>query len=609
MSQRAVGRFEHCALLAALIAFAISPTGCVSTDLPPLHENRSSLEDDEQELWRQARAASERLDAQCVDDAALEAYLDGIAARLLGSDRERLPSKPRVRVLQSADRNAFALSDGSVYLSAGLVTTFTSEDQLAAVLGHELTHFTHRHALRGQRGETNDRRAIGTASLVVAALLRSPEIAGDLRDFSMVAAVAGYSRDFEREADDVGFARAVRAGYAPAELVGAFERVRDAIPELEREAESVPFYASHPAMNERIARFRELAGKRAAQNARAPDRNAYRQATAAAHAGVVEAHLLTLDPTAAAASLATYRELRPGAAEADYLDGRLAQIRGKSLDDALAHYRAAIAVDPAHAGAWRRMGMLERRRHDDDAAREAFRHALALAPRAPDAAGLKQLAEASPDVMRSALPEAEGTFRGRGPRRIVMAPARVPPGLEIEPVRLRGLDADVANALRAFGYQVVDASVYTSLADSFGSSVRPEIHTLVRNELFARYDAEALLLPVLRVERADVADGTMSCRTGDRPLLLDPDGTEWDRASGRHFTGTGGALSLELVVLDDLGRPIGSGTGSCLPLAKIDSNGRVADLLPSQRLADRESRREAAERAVADIEPVADGDS
>ncbi len=622
MSQRApqpfLGRAVRGATLA--IALVLPFTACVTTNLAPLHDAAFSPEEDEAELWKQAHATAARLDAQRVQDAALQSYLDRILSRLLGDDLDRFESKPRVRVLPGTELNAFALADGSLYVYSTLLTALSSEDQVAAVLGHELTHFTHRHEIRTQRSATNQQRGIGTVSIVTGAILMNPLIARDVYDLWTVAAVGGYSRDLEREADDAGFARAVRAGYAPAELIAAFELFRDAAARAGENTERAPFYASHPAMSERVAHYRELANASPANRRPEPGRNAHREAIAAAQAGNARAHLLALNASEAAASLASYRELRPGDAEGHFLEGWLSRVEGGSIEAALVHYRAATSADPTHVDAWRRIGLLERRRHDSAAAREPFHRVLELAPDAPDAGILAKIAESGFEPP-AALPKSATRFGGIGPRRVIVTPVRVVRGLEVDPARRRELEADLADVLRSRGYEVIDASVYASLADSFEHSVRERrgadrydsvpddwIHDHVRNELFARYDAEALLVPIIDAERARVEGGTMYCNDAAQQLPMDPDATQWDWDAGAQWLGTGPAMSLLLVAENDLGRPFLSGKAPCQPLARIDSNGYVRDFPPSRRLADRATRREAAEKAVSRLKPLpADG--
>lgn len=533
MSQRAVRPFEHRASRAALLLFALAcaSAGCVSTDLPPLHEAAFSLEEDEAELWKKAHATAARLDAQRIEDATLQSYLDGIVSRLLGDDLERFQSTPRVRVLPGTELNAFALPEGSLYVYSALLTSLSSEDQVAAVLGHELTHFTHRHQIRTQRSATNQQRGIGTVSIVTGAILMNPELARDIYDLWTVSAVGGYSRDLEREADDAGYARAVRAGYAPAELIAAFGLLRDAAARAGENTEHAPFYASHPAMSERVAHYRELAETSPANRRPEPSRNAHREAIAAAYAGNVRAHLLALNASQAAASLASYRELRPGDAEGRFLEGWLSRVEGESIEAALVHYRAATSTDPTHVDAWRRIGLLERRRRNSAAARESFHRVLELAPDTPDAAILEKIAESN--LLPASQSESTTPSGGIGPRRVVVTPVRVAHGLEVDPARLRELEADLADVLRARGYEVIDAAVYTSLEDSFENSVRDRrgadlydsvpddwIYDHVRNELFARYDAEALLVPIIDAERAKVEGGTMYCNDAAQQLPM-----------------------------------------------------------------------------------------
>ncbi len=142
--------------------------------------------------------------------------------RLLGSDAAKLKTTPRVRMLTDSEVNAFALPEGSIYVFSGLLTTLASEDQLAAVLSHEIAHYTHRHAVRAQRQAVNDRRRIealsaakgmtvmfGMAATGIHPGEQTLRALSDLDRVWLAAAWGGYSRELEREADDAGFERAV----------------------------------------------------------------------------------------------------------------------------------------------------------------------------------------------------------------------------------------------------------------------------------------------------------------------------------------------------------------------------------------------------------------
>jgi predicted Zn-dependent protease len=158
--------------------------------------------------------------------------------------------------------NAFALPGGYVYVSRGLLAIANSESELANVIGHEIGHVTaHHHARQEARAQNvGILSALGT---VAAAILGGPEVAQAVGQLGQVAGqgyIASYSRDQEREADDIGQHLAARAGYDPM----AMARFLDA---LGREAEigqhgsrAPSFLDSHPSTPERVGTARSRAG-------------------------------------------------------------------------------------------------------------------------------------------------------------------------------------------------------------------------------------------------------------------------------------------------------------------------------------------------------------
>src|SRR5581483_8653990 len=92
-------------------------------------------------------------------DTALEQQLGGILTPLL-------PKNPlehvewRLRILRDPMVNAFTMPNGSIYVSAGLLARMENEDQLAAVLAHEVTHVASRHAYISKRSRAGNVAAI-----------------------------------------------------------------------------------------------------------------------------------------------------------------------------------------------------------------------------------------------------------------------------------------------------------------------------------------------------------------------------------------------------------------------------------------------------------------
>ena len=148
--------------------------------------------------------------------------------------------------------NAFALPGGTIVITDELVKLLEDKPEaLVGVLGHELGHVKHRHGMRLTL------RASG-AGLATGVLLGDFSVA--LAGAPALLAQKGYSRDFEREADD--YARTLMRGahVDPAVMVSFFERVRKLRAEQGDGPESNAFaiaFSSHPADEERIAFFKK----------------------------------------------------------------------------------------------------------------------------------------------------------------------------------------------------------------------------------------------------------------------------------------------------------------------------------------------------------------
>lgn len=202
------------------------------------------------------------------DDPVLDAYLQGIVDRLFPDQ----PGRFHVRTFRDPDFNAFAISNGGIYFHTGTLLRLDDEAQLASILGHEGTHVTADHVYRSVRGAKSTART----TIFVGMIAASAGIPPQLASIVALSSMAGFSREYEREADGGGFDRIVQAGYDAHAGTEAFAR-------LERElaarhiTQGPYFFASHPRVQERVATQAGLAQGASAEGERDTER--YREIT------------------------------------------------------------------------------------------------------------------------------------------------------------------------------------------------------------------------------------------------------------------------------------------------------------------------------------------
>ncbi len=194
-------------------------------------------------------------DPSYVDDPEVADYLGSLGARLLSV-------APGARfdfeffVIRDASINAFALPGGYIGVHTGLITASDSESEVASVLAHEIAHVTQRHIAR-MLGFQKQAQLPMMVAMVAAVLLGGsrPDLAGGITAAAQAGAVQsqlGYSRDFEREADRIGFQTLSAAGFDVRAMPTFFEKMQRYTRILDDGR--VPGYLrSHPVTTERIA--------------------------------------------------------------------------------------------------------------------------------------------------------------------------------------------------------------------------------------------------------------------------------------------------------------------------------------------------------------------
>lgn len=247
-----------------LIAVSFSSTSSASNDLPLLGDTSSSMISPAQE--RQLGQNWLRLYRSQVPTSAdplLIDYLEQLIGRL--APHSQLEDKNLDLVLvENNTLNAFAVPGGIIGVHTGLLSYARTENQLAAVLAHELAHLSQRHyarRLEQQKNMTAPFYAAMLASLVVLATSSSHNNDAGMAALATTQALAldaqlRFSRQNEQEADRIGFQTMVQAGLDPYAPAAMFEEMLRGVRYGRRPPE---FLLTHPVTESRVADARNRA--------------------------------------------------------------------------------------------------------------------------------------------------------------------------------------------------------------------------------------------------------------------------------------------------------------------------------------------------------------
>jgi predicted Zn-dependent protease len=228
----------------ALLAAALG-VGCATN--PATGERQLALVSEAQEIQmgREA-AASVRETLGFVDDQQLQTYVQGIGTREAAlSERPGLPWE--FHVVDDPTPNAFALPGGFIYVTRGMMNLMNSEAELAGVLGHEIGHVTARHSVSQISKQQLAQLGLGLGSIFFPDTQPIQSLVGAGLNLLFLK----YSRDDERQADELGFEYMRKSGYAVAEFDDVFEALKRT--EAESQQSALPGWLStHPAPADRV---------------------------------------------------------------------------------------------------------------------------------------------------------------------------------------------------------------------------------------------------------------------------------------------------------------------------------------------------------------------
>ena len=256
------------ALVLACTLLAGKPVRAVDTKLPDMGSSAATIASPEEQRQYGFYVLHElRNQGMVLDDALLTDYINTLGYRLVSYSPQ--PDQPfTFFIVNDPSINAFALPGGFVGVNAGLITTSTGEDELAAVLAHEISHITQQHLVRAVEAEQKyaPLMVLAMVGAVIASAKSSPNSTSNA-DMGAIATATGlaqqmqinFTRADEEEADRVGIQTLAKANFDPDAMAEFFQRMQQALRPGFDENDVPALLMDHPVTLKRISEAKERA--------------------------------------------------------------------------------------------------------------------------------------------------------------------------------------------------------------------------------------------------------------------------------------------------------------------------------------------------------------
>lgn len=184
--------------------------------------------------------------------------LKGIANRLVGQVGVYRPDAAKwnweVHTIKSDQLNAFVMPGGKIMFYSGIIDKLNlTDDEIAAIMGHEMSHALREHSRERLSREYATQTGIGVAASVFGLSQGQAQLANLAGDFGLSRP---HSRTQESEADQIGLELMARAGYNPQAAITLWQKMQRA-----SKGEPPQFLSTHPTSNNRIAELQSLMPK------------------------------------------------------------------------------------------------------------------------------------------------------------------------------------------------------------------------------------------------------------------------------------------------------------------------------------------------------------
>lgn len=224
----------------ALVVLPLVACAQGSTGLGVNLVDQAQVDQEGVRAWQQLRS-----ETPASPDAQMQARARRVADRVLRGAGEN-PAQWEVEVFKSDELNAFALPGNKIGVFEGMMRLADSDDELAAVLGHEVGHNKAHHAAERLSTETATQLGVSVLSSVLGG--GNAQMAAALLGAGAQYGIAlPYSRNQELQADQLGLHYMARAAYDPQASLALWRK-------MEKSAGASPptFLSTHPATADRI---------------------------------------------------------------------------------------------------------------------------------------------------------------------------------------------------------------------------------------------------------------------------------------------------------------------------------------------------------------------
>lgn len=387
--------------LCLLLCVSILFSSCASTKFADI-EGGSSFEYvvDEKNLWKQCEEIQDNLvnSTAIYPDEQLDSYVNAVLKKLIAGREEAWGADIKAYIVYDSDFNAMMFPNGFMIVHTGLLAHLDNEAQLATILGHELTHFLHRHSLKQQNNLVNItaflsalRVAAVGASCGLAYSGYDPTAISTIHDsiaIGLQGAFYGYSRSAEFDADNGGFNLIKETGYDVNEAKVAMENMLAATELIEKKNRTPYFYSSHPKTKLRIKNYakfiKSLSKEVDLKVSISSGEKEYMSKIKDLLIDNLALDIKKKNIKLANRQLEKYVEAYSEDYKSLYFSGLLLMREGEK-EEAITKFSRSKELNPNYSAALKELGILLYKKGEKVAAKENFKKYLVLEPSAKDA--------------------------------------------------------------------------------------------------------------------------------------------------------------------------------------------------------------------------------